>query len=348
MRLRPRDDGGSAYRQLHDWGLWWVVPLFRPIGKSIIGVALRPCIAFAECPVVYCNDGVAMTIATNLSHSLPAIIYHASLRALGRRWLRLSDADNDFQEAIGTLGRALGATENAWHRLIQIFERSPEVADDTVRCAPEQRLNACAAVLSQLEEHACFASYRRWLDGLTTYSQEHRLADIENFGSWRQQALWLMFLDGARYRAHMHVPAVAWTSLTGPASLDSCVSRRGVQPATLDEGRVLLNLKRCARALLESSDAAYLGTLEKEPLWHVCQAINDKGQRYAGEELLPASDVLQRQGRLIEAWDALVSASFWSHRQKSEHSQILGKAQALAATHSWHDIASFLAADSRS
>jgi hypothetical protein len=327
-------------------GLWWIQPLFRARGYMMVGILLRPNVALEDAPIVVCNEGVAVTVASSCRTALPMMIYSLKLAGMPDRWQRFRDRWASLESELQDFENILGGS-GGLQRFTAVLDRDDLIAADNDNGPHKERRQARLEILEILDPDTQHVSFRRWLNPII--SEELIPQDLpEDFGAWNQQALVAHFLAEDPLligdRNPETLSEVVWRLLTRPASLDTSNSQppeHFFYPITIGSQTAG---QWAADVLNMQPDWFSSKTYQDHPLWRASKLIAQDRDGYTGMPHVEAAALLDEAGKPEQAYDSLISAAFWSMaRYKETLPPILEAARYMAEQNGWNVITQRLA-----
>ncbi|ACY16426.1 hypothetical protein Hoch_3927 [Haliangium ochraceum DSM 14365] len=325
-------------------GLWWILPLAPTLLGNALGLALLPGAPLDAAPVVFFEPAMAATAAPELGTALPLLVYQIKLAGLPGEWPKFEAGWPEVAQEADEFAAALGDA-GGFDRLLKVAKRRDWIAADdrwggTPHAAREQ---ACGAILSELAPVESHRAFRAWLTQ-TVQETSAPATDLECFGPWRRQAEIVEFFSllGSQQRERRR--AAAWRVLVGPANLDTSRTTRPSHLSVLTPEATAGTTRTAADALVRHLDALP-DEMREHPAFVAAMTAHREGDSYDGLAHARAAAQLAESGRPVEAYYALMSASFWSWLRLGEgFAPAAQAARRLAEDNGWTAIAEHLAA----
>jgi hypothetical protein len=290
-----RDDRLARLR----YGTWGLLPILRAGSGQGYAIRLLPGHAVEQSPVVFYAEAEAITVASTLQGSLPAILRHAAIDPADR-WTHL-------HRALGGEGAPLAAP-----------------APDSAEVGYREYVGRC------VREYSGHLPLPEGLQGWTAAAAANCFA-----GAWSaDRTARRLGVEPAKSEASRRLLIASWQVQHHPASLDRGFGRMpGLRPritgsywqSCADAAQVLCRRER-------DTDPGW----HRHPLWNVVRTIAEAPGEYDGEVHLHAAAALDMAGDIYGAWSALCSGAYWSYvRRGAAREPFFDAARTLSAKHAW-------------
>jgi hypothetical protein len=318
-----------------DYGMWYILPFAKILpftdfgGNSTVGIRLIPNTSIQNCPVVACSSNKAVTVASSLSTALPMLIYRNQLCFSKYPFINFwPEIENELID----LHMMLGGTDSLEGLRSLLLDDSLFAKTEWID-VPDEIAYKSLSILDTTPEHLVF---RKYVQDCIANKNEH-LNKPENLEGWTNSAISTTFLNYQNSEFEKEKILSAWQVANLPASIDTPNTGKITHlPSQLENARqILIDSSRVLAANLDLIPNQW----KIDPLWHPTMLINEDHRLCNGISHIEAAQQLDELGQPERAFDALISAAFWSYtNHKVAIITILEAAIYLAKKNNWADI----------
>ncbi|MDZ8065577.1 MAG: hypothetical protein RMY64_08040 [Nostoc sp. DedQUE08] len=324
-------------------GTWSVLPFARVLpftdtfGKEIVGIRLLPGKVLAQSPVVVCSQNQIVTVSTSLSTALPMLIYRYKLYKLRRGKESLRELWPEVKDELIELHVAMGGEDHLEGLESVIFDDKLYPQSDNAAVVQEA---ACES-LERLDSNPQHLLYRKYLHQAIT-KQVVAIPLPDRLGTWRNAAAVVALQISNQLKKNIEEQQLAaWEVAKLPASIDTSTSRT-IEHIFKLGGNADLRVAKAAQILVKQQDSV-LQEWKRDPIWTATITLANEGKTYNGLAHVEAAKNLDESGEPARAFDALISAAFWSYNFQGEALiSVVDAARYLATQHEWEEISEIL------
>lgn len=333
----------AHYTSLIKYGTWCILPVakrfpfLKIFGQEVVGVRLLPNRSILESPVVICSGNQIITASTTLASAIPMLIYRYSLYEQPKRWKIICDRWSQIEDELIALHSALGGHDRlkGIRSLLfdeQIYSQSnqPNAFQESVRESLD--------ILDQSPEHLLYRKYVH--QAILTHTATIPLP--KGFGCWTNAAKIIAFQANLSRKYDIEFPLLAaWEVVNMPASVDTGTTRE-IQHLFRSGGNADLRIYKAVEFLYQYQDKVPT-EWQEDPIWKATMMLAEHGQNYNGIAHIETAKHLDEQGQPERAFDALISAAFWSYNYQGKAlNTTIEAAYYLASKYGWEEIYAIL------
>lgn len=321
-------------------GTWFILPFAKVLpftdfyGKPILGVRLIPGQALSESPVLIYSANKATTVSTSLSTALPMIIYRKRLQFSRQKFYELWQ---EVEDELLDLHAAMGGKDCLEGLRSVLFDDSLFPDESTLDVLPDIARRS----LDLLDPTLQHLLYRQYLHKAIT-QQVATFPLPDGLGAWKNAATVAALQIHENEESQEITMLAAWEVAKFPASIDTSTDYKMVEHMPTPLGNANLRVASAAK-ILDNHQASISDHWKSDPIWSPTMAIAEDHYAYNGIAHVEAAQYLDEAGQPERAFDALISAAFWSYNYQGEaFPATLDAARHLADKYNWLEISEIL------
>jgi len=316
-------------------GTWFILPFakVRPFtnyfGKCILGIRIIPGQALSESPVLMYSNNKAVTVSSSLGTALPMMVYRNQLQYGREPFYELwQDVEHELLE----LHAALGGTDDLEGLRSVLFDDNLFPNDESLGVSPD----IASESLKRLDPTPQHLLYRQYVQSaITQLVATFPLPD--GLEHWKNAATLVALEIHQNDESQDIKTLVAWEVAKLPASLDTSTDYN-VEHLPTPLGNADLRVAQAAK-ILANHQESISDHWKSDPIWSPTMAIAENHLAYNGIAHVEAAQYLDEAGQPERAFDALISAAFWSYNYQGEAlTTTLDAARYLADKYNWLEI----------
>lgn len=317
-----------------------VLPFTNTFGKVMVGIRLLPGQALVESPVVVCSANKILTVSTSLRTALPMLIYRYKLHESRLGWDSLRELWPEVESELIELHTAMGGEDRLEGLHSVLFDNKLYPKEANTREVFEE---AVRESLERLDPNPQHLLYRKYLHQALT-RPDVSLPIPEGLGPWKSGAAVVALQTSCNMQNQQQDQLLAaWEVVRAPASLDTATPRT-IQHLFRPSDNGDMRVAKAAQLLAQYQDQVP-EEWKHDPIWSATIALTNEGKAYTGIAHVEAAQALNEMGQPIYAFDALMSAAFWSYQAQGEALiATIDAARYLAANHHWKEVGEVLEA----